>query len=285
MKRLFSFILTALIILSSLFCVNAAGSYFMSEGFYYGVQNGEAYVHGYEGEDWDIVIRETFLKYPVTSVEKYAFFENNTMEELSFYDAVWLRSIGEFAFSRSEKLQYADITSTIEEMGIGVFDGCSALTKVYFRKGALNRVPAQTFYGCETLETVIFENEISEIGDYAFAGCKSLEKLELSDSITKIGEHAFDNCEKLVIYCKKDSFALSYAKAHKIAYCITDTEKGDVNADGKVNINDVTAIQKYLVDDESFTFVRYALPGADVNNDEDITIRDATLIQRMLVGY
>lgn len=56
----------------------------------------------------------------------------------------------------------------------------------------------------------------------------------------------------------------------------------DVNRDGKFNILDVTAIQKYrigLVSDDNIDCEQ-----ADVNNDGEVTIRDATYIQMVLVG-
>ena len=56
----------------------------------------------------------------------------------------------------------------------------------------------------------------------------------------------------------------------------------DVNRDGKFNILDVTAIQKYrigLVSDDNIDCEQ-----ADVNNDGEVTIRDATYIQMILVG-
>ena len=56
----------------------------------------------------------------------------------------------------------------------------------------------------------------------------------------------------------------------------------DVNRDGKFNILDVTAIQKYrigLVSDDNIDCEQ-----ADVNNDGKVTIRDATYIQMVLVG-
>ena len=58
--------------------------------------------------------------------------------------------------------------------------------------------------------------------------------------------------------------------------------KGDVNSDGKVGIDDVTYIQKYLANLAEFTAQQEAL--ADVNKDGEVNIDDATLIQKHLVG-
>ena len=53
---------------------------------------------------------------------------------------------------------------------------------------------------------------------------------------------------------------------------------GDVNGDGKIDINDATLIQKYLADLEKLTDEQKA--AADVNGDGKIDINDATLIQK-----
>ena len=57
---------------------------------------------------------------------------------------------------------------------------------------------------------------------------------------------------------------------------------GDANRDGKVDITDSTAIQRYLADlirlsDEALTL-------ADVDKDGEVTINDASWLQRWLVG-
>lgn len=257
----------------------AAGSYFLSEGFYYGVQNGEAYVHGYEGSDWDIVIREKFLSYSVTSVEEYAFFENSTMEALSFYDALYLETLGNCAFARCTSLQYVNITPSIQSMGTGVFDGCTSLGYARFRNGALTDIPAQTFYGCSALRTVVFDNEPTSIGSFAFANCTSLEEIEIPASVTSIADTAFSGCDNLVIYCTKDSYALDYAEANDIDYVVTDAYLlGDVDGDRKTTINDVTEIQRRIakldVSDPEITD-----RNGDVNG-EGLDITDATAIQR-----
>lgn len=60
------------------------------------------------------------------------------------------------------------------------------------------------------------------------------------------------------------------------------TTLGDVNLDGKVNITDATAIQKYLAGSIEFSEVRKL--NADVNGDGNITVTDATAIQKIIAG-
>ena len=58
---------------------------------------------------------------------------------------------------------------------------------------------------------------------------------------------------------------------------------GDVNGDGYVNINDVTAIQRHLVELETLDENGFAV--ADTNGDGELDIADATLIQMYLAEY
>ena len=55
---------------------------------------------------------------------------------------------------------------------------------------------------------------------------------------------------------------------------------GDVDLDGKVNINDVTELQRHLA--EYLTLTKTALANADFNQDGKVTIDDATSLQKML---
>ena len=58
--------------------------------------------------------------------------------------------------------------------------------------------------------------------------------------------------------------------------------RGDVNNDGKLNIRDATAIQKYLA--KMLTASEINLLAADYNLDSRINIKDATEIQKTIAG-
>lgn len=58
---------------------------------------------------------------------------------------------------------------------------------------------------------------------------------------------------------------------------------GDTNLDGKINVNDVTAIQRHLADLETFTEKQLAV--ADTNGDGKVDIADATHLQMYLAEY
>ena len=291
MSKIKKTIIAILLVILAAFTVtvraNSAGTYFLEEGFYYGVQNGEAYVHGYEGDDWDIVIREQFLgKYYVTAVESNAFVGNTAMSALSFYDATGLRSIGDGAFSRCTALERVNIPAHIEQLGTGVFDGCTSLSYVRFHKGAIVDIPAQTFYGCSALSTVVFLNELRSIGNLAFANCTALDRIELPDSVISIADNAFDGCGDLVIYCSGNSYAREWAEKNGVRYLLTDPVvylRGDSDGDDEITVLDATRIQRVLAALDPDPDGSAAMRG-DCNGD-GLDILDATLIQRYLVGF
>ena len=283
-KRLISVILTALTLCTCMCTAQAAGSYFLKDGFYFGVKNGEAYIHGTDGTGWDIVIPEMFLKYYVTEIEDHAFYENNSIEVLSFYEAYELRRIGDSAFAHCPKLKNVHITESIQEMGVSAFEDCASLSSLRFRDGALTDIPAQCFYGCRSLQNVIFDNELTSIGNFAFAECSSLKRLEIPKSVTYISKTAFRNDTELTLAVWYGSCAHSYALENEIAYALLDGVKlGDTDGDGSVNINDVTTIQRHLAELETLEGIY--LHAADANQDGTVDIADATIIQMYLAEY
>ena len=285
MKLLVSIILTAVMLCACVCTAHAAGTYFLKDGFYFGVKDEEAYIHGTDGTGWDIVIPETFLSYYVTEIEEYAFYEHPSIEQLSFYEASQLYRLGDGAFSHCHKLKKVHITETIQEMGVGVFEDCTALSYVRFRDGALTDIPSQSFYGCSALTMAVFDNGLTSIGNLAFAKCTALTKIEIPDTVTEIADNAFEDCDDLVIYCTKESYALQYAIDHEIDYEVTNPDPvtylcGDADGDDEVTIIDATVIQRVLV---SIAVSYFDEAAADVGGD-GLDITDATMIQRYLAG-
>lgn len=62
-----------------------------------------------------------------------------------------------------------------------------------------------------------------------------------------------------------------------------DYSIGDTNLDGNINVRDITAIQRYLVELEKFNEEQLAL--ADTNGDGNVDIADATHLQMYLAEY
>lgn len=57
----------------------------------------------------------------------------------------------------------------------------------------------RAFMYCDNLESVIFDDVITNIDDYAFCDCYKLEELYIPDTVTRIGRYAFSGCKNLNI--------------------------------------------------------------------------------------
>ena len=75
----------------------------------------------------------------------------------------------------------------------------------------------------------------------------------------------------------------NYSGTVEKAFTIGNTMVGDVDMNGKVDVNDVTLIMKYNVDLINLSSERAEL--ADVNNDGYVDVLDVTLLQQYIAGY
>jgi hypothetical protein len=97
-----------------------------------------------------------------------------------------------------------------------------------------------------------------------------------------IQPNAFD-WQNITIRCYEGSYAHNFASEKNIPYeLIEDVMLGDANGDNRVNINDVTAVQRYIAGLESLS--DSSAFAADVNQDGKIIITDATTIQIFIAG-
>lgn len=96
---------------------------------------------------------------------------------------------GYSAFYNQPKLAKVTISSTVTEIPICLFKGCSVLSNVSIL-GRLTKIPAYSFDGCN-LSTLNLSNSIEEIGDYAFQNNTALTTVLLGGNIKTIGGFAF----------------------------------------------------------------------------------------------
>jgi hypothetical protein len=113
-------------------------------------------------------------------------FRNYPQKEITIPDSI--KRIENSAFFESN-LEYVQLPSSLEYLGISVFAGCKELESVDLN--GFTQLPNVTFGSCSKLTNIKGIEKVTYIGDDAFIACLSLKELSLGSGLTEIGEEAF----------------------------------------------------------------------------------------------
>lgn len=129
-------------------------------------------------------------------------------------------SIGTYAFSYS-RLRHINLPSSLQRIEYCAFQNCLKLKGINI-PGSVTTISNAAFWKCTSLRHVTLNYGTKKIGRNAFFGCRALHKFKMSESINSIHKTAFNNTNRyrLIIYCKKSSYAMTYAHRHNIKYRI-----------------------------------------------------------------
>jgi hypothetical protein len=135
------------------------------------------------------------------------FYNKTTLTSLEIGDSV--TCLNKNLFSKCTNIESVTIPKSIKKIEIGVFDGCTALSKINiqdlsswcnitfgFRSNPLN-IAKHLYLNNELLTHVVIPKDVKEIKEYSFSGCTSIKTIELHDSIARIGDDAFSRCSSL----------------------------------------------------------------------------------------
>ena len=197
--------------------------------------------------------------------------------------------IGANAFEKCLYLENINLSSKLKTIGDEAFYDCRRLKQLDL-PDSVTAIGEEAFTNCRSLQSLAIPKGVQKLGEESGAGfgmfenCKSLKEITVPASVGSIQSNAFDGCDQLTILGKADSYAQQYAAAHNLLFRAVILESvGDSNTDGRVNVSDVTAIQRHLADLDVLTGDRLAL--ADANADGKVTIDDATLLQMYLAEF
>lgn len=281
LKKIISLAVVLVMLFSTVLTVNAA-TFFEESGFkYLPTSDFNCRIYGYTGTDKNVSVPNKLSSFTVLEIADYAFMNNKDIESVSFANAKAIDAIGEFSFAGCTSLKSVNIPSTLDKIGFGSFMGCTSLTDINISSN-ISVINGQVFQNCTSLTEFTVPNSVGTISDFSFAGCTSLEKVVIPKTVKNISDKAFLNCDKLTIYGYTNSYAQTYAEENGINFVALDekTLYGDVNLDGKIDVNDVTLLQRYIAGESVLT--DDAVKAADFNKDRIIDIIDATAIQTFI---
>lgn len=133
--------------------------------------------------------------------------------QLAKYDCYY----GKSAFLGCTNLSTVNLNGTVRPSTLKSIFPSSNIKTLKFLTSTTSIQPSM-FYGYQYLEKIEIPNTVECIMSKAFSNCKKLNKVIIPNSVLYISKDAFKGSPKTVIYCKSNSYALSYAKSNKIKY-------------------------------------------------------------------
>ncbi|MCQ2417730.1 MAG: leucine-rich repeat protein [Oscillospiraceae bacterium] len=107
--------------------------------------------------------------------------------------------IGDGAFSGYDFIQSVYIPNTVTYIGNYAFQYCTGLRSVTIPSSV--RTLGQYVFEASGVDNLVFENGITDIGNYSCYGMEYLEKIIIPSTCTRIGDYAFGQCEWLETIC------------------------------------------------------------------------------------
>ncbi len=147
----------------------------------------------------------------------------------------------------------------------------------------IQSIETGAFSSCQYLKNVVIPNGTEWLKTHAFSDSESLEKVTLPSSVWII-ERNFDNCPNLTVYAEKsdkiEEHISELEESEFKNYVLTEkTEEpevkdtittGDINADGKVDITDLSLLSLYLIGDREFNDTQKQAADTDKNGKTEL---------------
>lgn len=127
-----------------------------------------------------------------------------------------VKKIRDYGFQNSSASRIT-LPSTLESIGYCAFEYSDKLKKIVI-PGNVKKVNSAAFWGCSELYEVEFESGVNRINSNVFNECYKLRVVRVPISVNYISKTAFCNPYNLTFYCKKSSYAMSYASRNYISY-------------------------------------------------------------------
>ena len=130
------------------------------------------------------------------------------------------------------------------------------------------------------ITSVTIGEKITKLGSNLFSQCNNISEITFLSPNTEISSSAFDLSASYVINLYHNSTADRYFTGSNFTKKYI-SDKGDVNSDGEIDINDAVLLAQFLAE-WPVTVDEYA---ADCNADGSVSIDDAVLLAQFLAEW
>ena len=161
--------------------------------------------------------------HPITTIEEFAFADDDGLQLVTFPGGCKIASIGRCAFQDCTALSSITIPASVASLGNGVFSGCSSLADISFETTQLEVIPHGAFSDCTALKGIRLPEGLTTIEMDAFFDCTSLQDMYLPDSLTTI--------EPRAIYCDGETMPVKTMRMPDSDSVMSICKIGDVESD------------------------------------------------------
>ena len=219
-----------------------------------------------------------------------------------------LTSIGAWAFSNTP-LQVIDVPSTVTTMGEGAFYYASQLAQVnlpmyakindFTFAGNSSLVSPRlllegtevignyAFYGNTAADTLLLPSTIQYIGTRAMAGMTGLKEIIVLGDVALLGDSVWAGVDQpnVNLNTQRDNVVsneFAQADQWRDFHVMLEYLLGDVNADTRINVLDITTTIEYILNNNPAVFL---FAAADVVRDNKINVLDVTGIVGLIMEH
>lgn len=139
----------------------------------------------------------------------------------------------------------------------------------------LNEIPSEAFYYCLALQSVVFPEECTSIGNSSFYSCEKLQSINIPSAVSSIGSAAFGSCKDLAtitvsleneIYDSRNNCnAIIHTGTNTlIAGCKNTVIPNDIVSIGEFAFRGVTGLNEITIPHSVASIERFAFIGCNL---------------------
>ncbi len=261
-----------------------------SGDFYYKVEDGEATITLYVGEDEHVVVPESLDGNPVVAIGRDAFYACDRVRSVTLPDSV--ASIGSESFGYCHALERVNLGNGIREIDQYAFYDSEGMVFNEYENGYYLGNEETPFLALisvrfKDVEAFTIHPDAVTISENAFEACTLLREIVIPEGVTAICDEAFSFCSSLeTVYIPQSVetlYSTSFLKCESLVeFVVPDKNPYFKSVNGVLFSRDGTRLIKYAagkkdtlyrVADGTVKMEAYAFQGA--NNLTEVVLPDS----------